>query len=183
MDEVADLASYKHAVFIDSTWQQSKSIARDERVRGFKQVRIKTQTSLFWRFQNNDPSYLATVEAIYYFLREYIVQVNKKKEAAQPASEEKATAPPSTEAEEEEEADVQRYYHGEVDDLLFYYINQYIGVQERYGTKGKMDSYTDRHFEGYILKDASWEHLVQGGDTAKAVEGETATAAQKSKTE
>ncbi|CAD2216879.1 DTW domain-containing protein [Angomonas deanei] len=142
IEEVEHLERYRHVVFIDSTWQQSKGIARDERVSRFKHVRIKSQTSLFWRFQNNDPSYLATVEAIYYLLREFVVQRNK-------------TQSETKDSKDEKEADeVKRYYHGEVDDLLFYYINQYIEIQERYNT-GK-EKFTDRHFDGYVLENVDW---------------------------
>ncbi|ORC92314.1 DTW domain-containing protein [Trypanosoma theileri] len=135
LGDIKDLNSFKNVIFIDSTWQQSKAIARDERVHRFKHVRIKSQTSLFWRFQNNDPSYLATVEAIYYFLREFITHKNQRS----------GEGPP--------------FYHGEVDDLLFYYINQYIAVQQRY-SHDSTKQYTTRHFDSYILPSSSWDDLV-----------------------
>ncbi|KAH9601453.1 DTW protein [Trypanosoma melophagium] len=136
LGDIKDLNCFKNVIFIDSTWQQSKAIARDERVHKFKHVRIKSQTSLFWRFQNNDPSYLATVEAIYYFLREFITHKNQRSEGE--------GAP---------------FYHGEVDDLLFYFINQYIAVQQRY-THDSTKQYTTRHFDSYILSSTSWDDLV-----------------------
>lgn len=145
LHEVEHLERYTNVVFVDSTWQQSTKIARDERVTRFKHVRIKSQTSLFWRFQNKDPTYLATVEAIYYFLREYTVQSNKAK--AIKAAEEGAAGRPD-----------EAFYHGEVDDLLYYYINQYIEVQQRYSKKG--ETYTQRHFDGYVLEGACWDELV-----------------------
>ncbi|KPA86100.1 hypothetical protein ABB37_00363 [Leptomonas pyrrhocoris] len=174
LHEVEHLERYRNVVFIDSTWQQSKAIARDERVSKFKHVRIKSQTSLFWRFQNNDPTYLATVEAIYYFLREYITQVNKVKalkasvepsaSASAVASSGKVTGAVDTQkkkndASDDDEVSNNAYYRGEVDDLLYYYINQYIGVQQRY-TNGALNKYTDRHFSGYILESAVWDDLV-----------------------
>lgn len=151
LKDVEHLETYKNVVFVDSTWQQSKAIARDERVTKFKHVRIKSRTSLFWRFQNNDPTYLATVEAIYYFLREFITQVNKTKAGV------------SGGKGQGDSNDDTAYYHGEVDDLLFYYINQYVGVQQRYsgiGEKGAVRHYTSRHFDGYILRGAIWDDLV-----------------------
>ncbi|KAG5492588.1 hypothetical protein JKF63_01167 [Porcisia hertigi] len=180
LHEIEHLDQYKNVIFIDSTWQQSKAIARDGRVKKFKHVRIRSQTSLFWRFQNNDPSYLATVEAIYFFLREYITQMNKRR--AQEEHKDKVGSHPlpvhqggmkegdlststsnevsSTTPEEAlGNADTRAFYHGEVDDLLFYYINQYIGVQQRY-TSGEMNKYTDRHFSGYIIQNTSWDEFV-----------------------
>ncbi|KAK7196899.1 DTW domain containing protein [Novymonas esmeraldas] len=194
LHEVEHLDQYKNVVFIDSTWQQSKAIARDERVNKFKHVRIKSQTSLFWRFQKNDPTYLATVEAIYYFLREYVTQVNKvaaqieqrsSSSSSNTVAAQLPTATPAPDAETREHAPCPSategvvadsssvgssgdgFYRGEVDDLLYYYINQYIGVQQRY-TSGDLSKYTDRHFSGYILENTSWDALVAppAADTA-----------------
>lgn len=135
LNEMEDLHTFEHIVFVDSTWQQSKGISKDERVLKFRHVRIPEQVSLFWRFQNKDPSYLATVEAIYFFLREFITQMNKSKK----------------------ENEGKPLYNGEVDDLLLYYINQYIRIQESY----KDDkSFTTRHFGGYILDGATWDEVV-----------------------
>lgn len=153
LDEIEDLHKFKNVVFVDSTWQQSKAISRDERVTSFKHVKIPQRTSLFWRFQNNDPSYLATVEAIYYFLREYIVQTAKQAGKSEPL------------------------YNGEVDDLLLYYINQYIMVQQNYATPtderpqhpgsvavtpGEDKAFTTRHFQDYVLKGVVWDEIVDG---------------------
>lgn len=147
LHEIKNLEQYKNVVFVESTWQKSRGVAHDERVSQFKHVRIPAKTTLFWRFQNNDPSHLATVEAIYYFLRAFIVEKNRALSAVN------GSAP----IEEEKDA-IRRYYHGEVDDILLYYIHQYICVQQRY-SEGD-EHYTDRHFEGYILKGASWSSFL-----------------------
>eukprot|EP00796_Vickermania_ingenoplastis_P005248 gene5248-3759_t len=144
--EIDNLEQYKNVVFVESTWQKSKGIARDERVLKFKHVRIPSQTTLFWRFQNNDPSHLATVEAIYYFLRTFVAHKARSLDPAAKAN-----------TVEDEAALLTKYYHGEVDDLLLYYIHQFIAVQQRYGDEGR---YTDRHFEGYILKGGAWDSFL-----------------------
>ncbi|CCW62037.1 unnamed protein product [Phytomonas sp. EM1] len=149
LNAVEHLERYKNVVFVESTWQKSKSIAHDSRLKHFKRVRIKAQTSLFWRFQNNDPTYLATVEAIYYTLREYVIQMNKNK---------------TTKSGDSEVHDDETLYAGEVDDILFYYINQYIGVQRRYSDGSSPLKYTDRHFQGYILENTSWDALIAPPD-------------------
>ena len=145
LSEMDDLHKFEHIVFVDSTWQQSKGISKDERVLKYRHVRIPEQVSLFWRFQNKDPSYLATVEAIYFFLREFIIQLNKSKQQKQ----HDATSLSSASA----------FYNGEVDDLLLYYINQYIRIQESYKDDDK--SFTTRHFGGYILDGATWEEVLK----------------------
>ena len=53
-----------------------------------------------------------------------------------------------------------------LDDLLFYYIHQYITIQSSYNSKnepknslGQEKRYTDRHFDSYILDDIDWEEF------------------------
>lgn len=59
-------------VFIDSTWNQTNRIVTDERLQALLQVELKTRKTCFWRHQKGSPdTYLATIEAIYYFLKDY----------------------------------------------------------------------------------------------------------------
>ncbi|XP_011165842.1 tRNA-uridine aminocarboxypropyltransferase 1 [Solenopsis invicta] len=61
----------KRAIFIDSTWQQTKSIYKDQRLRELPCVILKSRISQFWRHQKKSPRwYLATIEAIHQFLVE-----------------------------------------------------------------------------------------------------------------
>ncbi|XP_072029647.1 tRNA-uridine aminocarboxypropyltransferase 1-like [Amphiura filiformis] len=63
---------FERVVFIDSTWNQSNQIFRDERLQDLQCVILKTQKTHFWRTQPDKPdTYLATIEAIYYFTLEY----------------------------------------------------------------------------------------------------------------
>ncbi|XP_073820499.1 tRNA-uridine aminocarboxypropyltransferase 1 [Musca autumnalis] len=65
----------KKAVFIDSTWNQSRGIYKDERVKTLKPVVLQNRCSQFWRHQKGSPRwYLATLEAVHQFLLE--VHVN-----------------------------------------------------------------------------------------------------------
>jgi hypothetical protein len=146
LTDLGDLTRYTRVLFVDSTWQQSKAISRDPRVESMTHVRIPQRESLFWRFQNNDPSYLATVEAIYYFIREYVTQIRGK------------SVDPQGDG-----------YRGEVDDLLFYYINQFITIQQSYaGAQGTSEgpggdskkTFTTRHFAEYVLEGVSWDDVL-----------------------
>ena len=109
LDEMAaegSLDKVETLVFIDSTWQQSKSICRDENVRKIgRPVQLNEYRTLFWRYQNTgDERFLATIEAIYYLLRDlHIARGNK--------------------------------YVGQFDDILYYYVHQYAVIQERYRTE------------------------------------------------
>lgn len=65
----------KKAVFIDSTWNQSRGIYKDDRVKSLKPVILQNRCSQFWRHQKGSPRwYLSTIEAIHQFLLE--VHVN-----------------------------------------------------------------------------------------------------------
>uniref|UniRef100_A0A1A8LTB8 tRNA-uridine aminocarboxypropyltransferase 1 n=1 Tax=Nothobranchius pienaari TaxID=704102 RepID=A0A1A8LTB8_9TELE len=75
-DETESLESrmspLQRVVFIDSTWNQTNRISSDERLQGFVQVELKTRKTCFWRSQKGKPdTYLSTIEAIYYFLKDF----------------------------------------------------------------------------------------------------------------
>lgn len=53
----------KRAIFIDSTWHQSKSIFKDNRVNKLRTVVLQHRLSQFWRHQKDCPRwFLATIE-------------------------------------------------------------------------------------------------------------------------
>uniref|UniRef100_A0A3P8RLH5 tRNA-uridine aminocarboxypropyltransferase 1 n=1 Tax=Amphiprion percula TaxID=161767 RepID=A0A3P8RLH5_AMPPE len=59
-------------VFIDSTWNQTNKISTDERLQDLLQVELQMRKTCFWRRQKGKPdTYLATIEAIYYFLKDF----------------------------------------------------------------------------------------------------------------
>lgn len=61
----------KRAVLIDSTWNQSRSIYKDQRVCSLKPVVLQNRCSQFWRHQKGSPRwYLATIEAAHQFMLE-----------------------------------------------------------------------------------------------------------------
>ncbi|XP_042267698.1 tRNA-uridine aminocarboxypropyltransferase 1 [Thunnus maccoyii] len=62
----------QRVVFIDSTWNQTTKISTDERLQDLLQVELKMRKTCFWRRQKGKPdTYLATIEAIYYFLKDF----------------------------------------------------------------------------------------------------------------
>lgn len=62
----------QRVVFIDSTWNQTNKISTDERLQDLLRVELKTRKTCFWRRQKGKPdTYLATIEAIYYFLKDF----------------------------------------------------------------------------------------------------------------
>lgn len=99
----------QRAVFIDSTWNQTNKISTDERLQGLVQVELKTRKTCFWRRQKGKPdSYLATIEAIYYFLQDF------------------------------HRHGLAREYGGEYDNLLFFYTFLHSVVNEAKRLAGKI---------------------------------------------
>lgn len=73
------------AVFIDSTWNQSRGIYKDQRLREIPCVVIQSRISQFWRHQHGSPRwFLATIEAVHQFLVEFhiICELGVRKESA-----------------------------------------------------------------------------------------------------
>lgn len=82
----------QRVVFIDSTWNQTNKISTDERLQDLLRVELKMRKTCFWRRQKGKPdTYLATIEAIYYFLKDF------------------------------HEHCLTKEYNGEYDNLLFFY--------------------------------------------------------------
>jgi DTW domain-containing protein YfiP len=114
----------RYVVFIDSTWQQSKAIFRDKRLANITRCKINSQKTSFWRYQQHGDSFLATIEAIYFFFREYQIEMNKLK------------------FQNEE-------YSGEYDDLLFFYAFQYDMIQRHYKDHPEL-KFTAKRGDDYI---------------------------------
>ncbi|CAG8468650.1 6198_t:CDS:2 [Paraglomus occultum] len=66
------LDSFDKLVVIDGTWKQAISILKyTTALSSFRKVTLHPRKTMFWRYQNRSENYLATIEAIYYFLVEY----------------------------------------------------------------------------------------------------------------
>nr|CAD7599905.1 unnamed protein product [Timema genevievae] len=92
------------AVFIDSTWNQSRGIYKDQRLRALPCVVLESRVSQFWRHQKNSPRwYLATVEAVYQLLVELHTATTKDEE-----------------------------YQGQYDNLLFLFHYMYSKIHDLY---------------------------------------------------
>ncbi|KAJ8271681.1 hypothetical protein COCON_G00105400 [Conger conger] len=99
----------QRVIFIDSTWNQTNKIITDERLQALLQVELKTRKTCFWRHQKGSPdTYLATIEAIYYFLKDYHVQC------------------------------LSQQYQGEYDNLLFFYSYLHQLINKAKHSAGKL---------------------------------------------
>ncbi len=70
------VSSFDRVVFIDCTWKQAHGIYSDDRLNSLPQVIIDGRETAFWRGQKGkSDGHLATIEAVYYFLRDYSEKV------------------------------------------------------------------------------------------------------------
>lgn len=112
---------FTRAIFIDSTWNQSKGIYKDERISSLPTVILKNKISQFWRHQKNSPRwYLATIEAIHELFVEMMYErhhyLKNKKES------EVVT----------EEMSKDYSYNGKFDNLLFFFYYMYSKIHDLY---------------------------------------------------
>ncbi|WAR05648.1 DTWD1-like protein [Mya arenaria] len=107
----------ERVVFIDSTWNQCKSICNDERLKGLQCVELKSEKTKFWRHQKNNPAtYLSTIEAIYYFMREFHQQF------------------------------VDQAYTAQYDNLLFFFNFMYKKIRNLYDGGDNLKAYKSEQF-------------------------------------
>ncbi|XP_033732980.1 DTW domain-containing protein 1-like isoform X1 [Pecten maximus] len=111
---------FDRVIIIDSTWNQTKRISSDERLKGLACIELKTRHSNFWRHQKDIPStYLSTIEAIYYFLRDYHDVFVARDE-----------------------------YDGRYDNLLFFFTFMYSKIRNMYNGGKNLKAYTQRKDNG-----------------------------------
>ncbi|XP_026466625.1 DTW domain-containing protein 1-like [Ctenocephalides felis] len=117
------------AVFIDSTWSQSRGIYQDYRIQKLKCVVLQNRISQFWRYQKGSPRwYLATIEAIHQFLLELHILmwgVSDKYLGLQNLG-------LGTKLEHYSKQDVIDNYTGQYDNLLFFFKHMYDIIHKLY---------------------------------------------------
>lgn len=85
LHEIDNLQQYERVVVIDSTWSQANVMLKSEFISGVcaECPRVKlgaNHETSFWRHQNKGDDHLATIEAIYFFFKEYQEAVEGKKD-------------------------------------------------------------------------------------------------------
>lgn len=132
--KIRDRFPVKRAIFIDSTWHQTKAIYKDQRLRDLKCVILKRRISQFWRHQKKSPRwYLATIEAIHQFLielhtcafgivSEYATTNNNKGNCTENIIDQSNNKLPDTD----------QRYRGQYDDLLYFFKYMYEKIHTVY---------------------------------------------------
>lgn len=121
---IAELQKIKRVVLIDSTWSQTRGYLNQPHIKNLKMVKIQTEKTVFWRYQTGmQDTALATIEALYFFFRDYEVGLNCGKDYAR--------------------------YNKKWDDFLWFYAYNYKIIQDVY-TTGSLAGQQLKHIPGYI---------------------------------
>jgi DTW domain-containing protein YfiP len=73
-----ELLGIKEFVFIDSTWQQTKSMLRNPNLDKVPKLKLEGHTTAFWRYQSVSKNSLATVEAVFYCFEDFHMEMFKR---------------------------------------------------------------------------------------------------------
>lgn len=138
--QIRNTIPINRAIFIDSTWHQTKAIYKDQRLRDLQCVILKSRISQFWRHQKKIPRwYLATIEAIHQFLvelhtcafgalPEYVDIKNAGKEIINEVNSMNDT----TQCHINELSKLDQRYKGQYDDLLYFFKYMYEKIHTMY---------------------------------------------------
>lgn len=119
-----EFSKIRNVIVIDGTWSQAAAINRTDPYCKLRRIKINPNLrTVFWRYQDLGEHCLSTIEAIYYFMKEY--QEAKNKDLV---------------------------YDGRLDDLLYFFSFFYHLIQDSY-IKNPDKKYTSRHRFDYIKRD------------------------------
>ncbi|RHZ90038.1 hypothetical protein Glove_9g68 [Diversispora epigaea] len=137
-------SSFDKLLIVDGTWRQASSMAKiDPELKNVRRVVIKSQKTLFWRYQNRDENHLATIEALYYFLKEYY-------ETYEITPEIKNNTNNINNNANNIEENKDYFYDGRYDNILWYFKYFYEFIQETYRKQKGKKHFTSRQRAGYI---------------------------------
>lgn len=67
-----DISPCDKIVVLDGTWVQAKKMARHPTLLALPRVSFTQRNTFFWRYQPLGPTFLSTIEAIYYCCRDFL---------------------------------------------------------------------------------------------------------------
>lgn len=129
-NDVCDLDELpiERAVFIDSTWNQSRGIYKDERIKRLPCLVIQNRASQFWRHQKGSPRwYLSTIEAIHQF----VLEIHLNMWGVDPYYEGPYCDSFREIKRRNSKSDI-RPYCGQYDNLLFFFTHMYKKIHSIY---------------------------------------------------
>ncbi|KAG0014951.1 DTW domain-containing protein 1 [Podila clonocystis] len=178
-----DPASFDKLVVIDGTWDQAKKMSKSSTLARMKRVTIAPHETLFWRYQRKASDHLATIEAIYYFLREYhetylttpppSLALSTTSDKSMDEGTSTSTTTPSTSTtvvspHAETLGTNYRYgpYDGQFDDMLWFYKYFYELIQHTYRERSDGKTFTLKHRKDYIQYEPKGEDKEENAATS-----------------
>ena len=70
------LRQIKRVVCIESVWQKANVVVNHPKIQHLPRAVISSHDTIFWRYQNISTTCLSSIEAIYYFYKEYAMVMN-----------------------------------------------------------------------------------------------------------
>ncbi|KAI9347165.1 DTW domain-containing protein [Zopfochytrium polystomum] len=138
---------FDHVVVIDGTWRQARAMCWRLIPHGFRTVRIAgTPRTLFWRYQKYGDFCLATIEAIYWFYKEFeeaFGRLDAGGDGGLGRSREAAAG----------DTPVGDVVGGPFDNLLFYFKYQYDLIQRTYRESGRPFTARKSNAGAYIISE------------------------------
>lgn len=118
-----DLSAYDSLAVVDTTWVKVGRVFQMPQLAApFTHVHLGNYHTLFWRHQPLGPQCVSSIESVYFFFREWEIEVAKRALTA-------AGAPLP--------ADLASLYDGRHDNLLLFFLQQYKRIQHEYASGGK----------------------------------------------
>ena len=124
-----EFSQIRNVIVIDGTWSQAAAINRTDPYCRLRRIKINPNLkTVFWRYQDLGEHCLSTIEAIYYFMREFL-------EAQEMVNDNKLMC-----------------YDGRYDNLLYFFSFFYHLIQRSYNNNPDR-KYTSRHRPNYIKRE------------------------------
>lgn len=122
-----EFSKIRNVIVIDGTWSQAAAINRTDPYCKLRRIKINPNLrTVFWRYQDLGEHCLSTIEAIYYFMREFQETKNNR--------------------------NLEIVYDGRFDNLLYFFSFFYHLIQSSY-IKNPDRKYTSRHRSDYIKRE------------------------------
>ena len=148
--QLPDLDAFDTVLVVDTTWQKAGSVLLMPEVvdAPFTHVAICDYRTLFWRYQPIGPHCVSTIEASYFLLREYDVEVKRRASSVS-----RGSSAISTDSITSADPDCV-LYDGRFDGLLTLFLDNYNRIQREYqvGRAAALGrTFTTKHRPGYII--------------------------------
>jgi len=148
-----NINDYDGLIVVDTTWGKVGGVLQCPEMiyTQYTYVHLSIYHTLFWRYQPLGPHCLSTIEALYYFFREWEINRKRKEIIDNQQNNNTSSIPSDTSSPNETILSDSQYYDGRYDNILLFFLHQYHRIQKEY-TEGinKDREYCKLMRPGYI---------------------------------